>query len=372
MAKCKVCNKDLYEKPLLTLKNMPASAQFLPDKSELISEKGIDLQIYQCSGCGLVQIPSEPVFYFREVIRAVGISEEMAKFRLQQFKDFVDTYKVKKILEAGAGFGEYLALMDKVCKEAYGIEFSDKGVANCNKLGLNVEKGFIENEDYKISNGPFDSFFIMSFLEHIPNISSFLTGLRNNLEEGAVGIIEVPNFDMILNKKLFSEFILDHLYYFTEETLKTTLEINGFDVLECKPVWHNYILSAIVRKKSSLNIEEFAASNAKVKNEINQFIDNYSETAIWGAGHQALAIMALADLGNRVKYVVDSAEFKQNKFTPATHIPIVSPEYFKNNHVSSIIVMAGSYSDEVVKIIDSFRLDNLKVAVLRENGLDVI
>ena len=33
------------------------------------------------------------------------------------------------------------------------------------------------------------------------------------------GIIEVPNFDMILKKKLYTEFIRDHIYYFTKEIL---------------------------------------------------------------------------------------------------------------------------------------------------------
>lgn len=372
MLKCKVCKKDLYDKPLLELTNMPASAQYLPDKDALVKDKGINLSIHQCSGCGLVQIPSSPVHYFREVIRAVGISKEMTDFRLKQFTDFVQKYKVKKIVEIGSGFGEYLEIMNKVVPEAYGIEYSQKGVQNCQSVGLKVVKGYIEDENYTIPNAPFDSFFIMSFLEHIPNITSFLGGLRKNLTDKAVGLVEVPNFDMILEKQLFSEFILDHLYYFTEETLRTTLEINGFEVIECKPVWHNYILSAVVRKKSGLDISEFKNTNLKIKKELNEFINENGKTAIWGAGHQALAVMSLAELGGRIEYVVDSAKFKQGKYTPATHIPIVSPEYFIQNPVPALIVMAGSYSDEVVSSLKNYKIENLKIAVLRDYGLEFI
>ena len=43
----------------------------------------------------------------------------------------------------------------------------------------------------------------MSFLEHIPQINQFLKGIRNNLNENALGLVEVPNFDMIIQEKLF-------------------------------------------------------------------------------------------------------------------------------------------------------------------------
>ena len=36
------------------------------------------------------------------------------------------------------------------------------------------------------------------------------------------------------------------------------LETAGFEVLEIKSIWHNYILSATVRKRSASNISAFA------------------------------------------------------------------------------------------------------------------
>ena len=73
-------------------------------------------------------------------------------------------------------------------------------------------------------------------------------------------------------------------------------------------------------------------------------------------------------MGDKIKYVVDSAPFKQRKFTPATHIPIVSPDKLISDPVDAIIVMAGSYSDEVVKIVrKEYNIKN--VAVLTNSGL---
>lgn len=89
-------------------------------------------------------------------------------------------------------------------------------------MGLNVSKQFIDNRKYKLKKYPFDAFFIMSYLEHISNINSFLQGISYNLTDEAIGHIEVPNFDMILKKNLFfrihiGSFILFFKRYFKND-----------------------------------------------------------------------------------------------------------------------------------------------------------
>ena len=196
--------------------------------------------------------------------------------------------------------------------------------------------------------------------------------IYNNLSDDAVGIIEVPNFDMILNKNLFFEFIRDHLFYFTKDTLETVLKLNGFEIIECNVIWHEYIISAVVRKRKQLDLSHFCNYQKKIKTEIDEFINRYKSIAIWGAGHEALAIISMMNLSSNIKYVIDSATFKQGKYTPATHIPIVAPDTLNLNPVNAVIVMAASYSDEVVKIIKQKYSNEIKVAVLRNYGLEII
>lgn len=374
--RCRICGHKFFKQPLLGYKNMPRTAQFLPDKNSLKKDKGVTLEVFQCSGCGLVQLNNEPVPYYKEVIRASAFSEEMKDFRLKQFENFVQKFslKGKKVIEIGCGRGEYLSLMKQFGVAAYGLEYSKDSVRQCLKDGLKVSKGFIESDNYKLNDGPFDAFFILSFLEHLPEPNSTLRGIYNNLRNDAVGLVEVPNFDMILRNKLFSEFISDHLFYFTKDTLTTTLELNGFEVLECKEVWHDYIISVIVRKRKKLDLSTFSDQQIKIKKNIKEYLSKFpnKKVAIWGAGHQALAIIALLDLSKKIQYVIDSAPFKQGKFTPATHLPIVSIDYFEKNPVKAIIVIAGSYSDEVAKIIRKKYDKKIKVAILRDYGLEVV
>ena len=373
--KCRVCNHKFFKEPLLRYENTPKAAQFLPNAESLESDKGISLEVCQCSGCGLVQLSNDPAPYYKEVIRATAFSEEMKDFRKKQFGSFIQKFflKGKKVIEIGCGRGEFLSIMQQFGIEAYGLEHSEKSVIQCVKSGLKVSKGFIQNSTDRLNDAPFDAFFILNFLEHLPDPNSTLRGIRNNLTDDALGLVEVPNFDMILRNKLFSEFISDHLFYFTRETLSTILNLNGFEIIDCNVEWHDYIISAIVKKRGELDISHFYKYQAQIKNEIEKHIGRFKnkKVAIWGAGHQALTIISLLSLAGKIKYVIDSAVFKQGKYTPATHIPIVSPDALDSDPVDAVIVMAASYSDEVARIIRQKFDKNINVAILRDFGLEV-
>jgi hypothetical protein len=195
--------------------------------------------------------------------------------------------------------------------------------------------------------GPFDAFFIFSFLEHIPNIRDFLETVRGNLRERAVGLIEVPNFDMILRRNLFAEFIIDHLFYFTEQTAARTLDNNGFTVLSCAPVRHDYILSMEVRKREPVDLSALEDARIGTVEKFAAFFKRYDRVAVWGAGHQAFTMLAMLNDVSKIAYMVDSATFKQGRFSPVTHIPVLAPDALREDAVDGLIVMGGSYSEEI-------------------------
>jgi len=374
ISNCRVCNCELFEEPLLRYENMPKAAQNMPTADSLESEKGVDLEVCQCSTCGLVQLNNDPVPYYKEVIRAAAFSEEMREFRIKQFEEFIKKYSLnkKKLIEIGTGKGEYLSLMDQFDVETHGIEYSKESAAHCQRNNLKVYEMYIETAEDKIENAPFDAFFILNFFEHLPDPNSTLQSLHKNLSDDGIGLIEVPNFDMILRNNLFSEFIGDHLFYFTKDTLKTTLERSGFEIIECKEIWYDYIISVVVRKRKKLDISYFKNHQEKLRREIKSYISVFGSqnVAIYGAGHQALAIIALTNIKNDIKYIIDDATFKQGKYSPASHIPIVSRQKLIADPVSAIIIMAASYSDEVAgKLRQQFN-ENINISILRDYGLE--
>lgn len=373
--RCRVCRATLTATPLLRYRDMPAAAQDFPGPEDLASERSAELVLSECPECGLVQVAGAPVHYYREVIRATAFSPAMRHFRQAQFADWVARHQLsgKSVLEVGCGRGEYLELLRDAGLRIHGIEYSRAAVAACRSAALPVTRAFIERPGQRLNVGPFDVFASFNFMEHWPAPVASLRGIRANLVAGGIGLIEVPNFSMILERGLYSEFIADHLSYFTRDSFIHTLHTAGFEVLECTSIWQEYILSATVRKRQPTDLTLLQSRRNEVAASFERFLAQFpiGSVAVWGAGHQALAAIALAGIADRIRYIVDSAPFKQGKFTPATHLPIVAPDRLKMDPVAAIIVMAAAYSDEVAGIIRDKHGPELKLAILRDTGLEI-
>lgn len=359
----------MYAEPALSYSNMPRSAQHLPMPGDDYS--GIDLNIMECSRCGLLQLDCEPVPYYREVIRACGLSQAMTEFRRKQFADFLAEFnlKGKKFLEAGCGGGEYLSIMKEAGTDVYGTEYSAASAEKCRRQGLNVCEMF-PSEGKTIPGGPFKAFGLFNSFEHFPDPADFLGTIRANLTDDAAGIIEVPDFEGSIRDSVFFTFIPDHLFYFTRKTLKRTIENNGFDVLRIDSVWHGNILSATVKRRERFCAEGFISAEENFRRKAKEFIKGM-KAAFWGAGHEALFLLASSGFTSTdIKYVIDSAPFKQGRLTPATGIPIVPPDILEKDPPQAIIIAAGSYSGEIAEMVKCKYGGRFRLAIVKGNTLE--
>ena len=221
MKRCIACGAPLWETPLLTLDNMPSSAQHMPDADNVAEDKGLTLDLCQCMGCGLVQFDCEPVDYYRDVIRAGGFSKTMVELRRYQYKHLIETYHLegKKFLEVGCGQGEFLKVLEEFPVKAYGVEHDPALVELAKAQGLHVDQGFTETEDTVFAGGLFDVFLSFNFLEHQPEPNTMLQAIYRNLEDDAMGLITVPSFEYIMDHNSYYELIRDHIAYYTFDTL---------------------------------------------------------------------------------------------------------------------------------------------------------
>jgi hypothetical protein len=213
-----------------------------------------------------------------------------------------------------------------------------------------------EMEEFRKSDNGYD-FASFHVLEHQPNPNEYLQNMCGDIN-GANAIIQVPNSESML----IHDFCIDHLMYFTEDTLWTALELNGFEVVSIIHEFHDVILSAVVKRREQLE------PNYDFEWQPFAHFCYKKETGIYGAGHQAFALLSILKLNDRISLIIDDNPIKQGKYTPATNIPIVGPE-LSLDRLDAIIVMAGGYSDEVLKKLDDFKGS---VAVLRGNKLEVI
>ena len=374
MKRCIACGAPLWETPLLTLDNMPASAQHMPDAQGVKEDRGLTLDLCQCMGCGLVQFDCEPVDYYRDVIRAGGFSKTMVELRRYQYKHLIDSYHLegKKFIEVGCGQGEFLKVLSEFPVEVHGIEHDPHLVELARAQGLDVTEGFTETEDTRFAGGLYDVFLSFNFLEHQPDPSTMLQAIYRNLEDDAMGLITVPSFEYIMDHNSYYELIRDHLAYYTFETLTPLLERNGFQVEECEVI-NRDTLSVIVRKRPQMDTENLLECYVNLKREMEtymKYLDAWDKkVAIWGASHQGFTLAATTKLGENARYIIDSAPFKQGKFAPASHLPIVGPDHFHEHPVDAIIITAPGYTDEIAASIRQKFGTSVEIRAMRSNHL---
>ena len=377
MKRCIACGAPLWETPLLTLDNMPASAQHMPDAQGVKEDRGLTLDLCQCMGCGLVQFDCEPVDYYRDVIRAGGFSRTMVELRRYQYKHLIGSYHLegKKFIEVGCGQGEFLKVLSEFPVEVHGIEHDPHLVELARAQGLDVTEGFTETEDTRFAGGLYDVFLSFNFLEHQPDPSTMLQAIYRNLEDDAMGLITVPSFEYIMDHNSYYELIRDHLAYYTFETLTTLLERNGFQVEECEVI-NRDTLSVIVKKRPQMDTENLLECYVNLKREMEsymKYLDAWDKkVAIWGASHQGFTLAATTKLGEKAGYIIDSAPFKQGKFAPASHLPIVGPDHFHDHPVDAIIITAPGYTDEIAASIRQKFGTSVEVRAMRSNHLEMV
>lgn len=373
---CLVCGAPLMAEPLIVCEDMPAAAQHLPDPEGADQDAPVTLTLRQCAGCGLVQLDSDPVPYYRDVIRSGGYSTTMHRLRHEQYARFLDAcpIKGKRVVEVGCGQGEFLRVWreDGFPVEPYGIEHDPSLVALSKQDGLNVTEGFAE-PGYRMPGAPFDAFCSFNFLEHQPDPSGMLRCIYDNLAERAWGLITVPAWEYILEKESYYELIRDHIAYYSEEAFRFVLEKSGFRVMSMRVV-NRDTWEAIVEKKSPIDASALRRNHRQLREETDALIARLASEgkrlAVWGASHQGLTILSSMALRGKVAYVIDSAPFKQGKVTTGSHIPIVPREHFHQDPVEAILIIAPGYTEEIASLIRRELSADAQVYTLRSNHLE--
>ena len=451
---CIACGHALS--PLMTLDDMPASAQNIPAASELAEDHPLSLTLCQCPSCGLVQFDTEPVDYYRDVIRAGGGTRTMTRLRHEEYARLLTAMQEnhihgRRIVEVGCGRGEFLRMWQNLAEDPegaaalardqardplsgqpnaaplhlVGLEHKPSLVEEANAVAATsslspdafehttsapvtreasatsadaeppvssltpvpayrVYEGFATG-DVRYPEGPFDAFVQFNFLEHQPDPCDMLRNIGRNLKPQALGLITVPSFEYILRYNGYYELLRDHIANYTEFTLQKLLQDCGFELLSMDLVNRDTI-EAIVRKADPDELSELHYSGRlidvsalrdsydRLSASVNAHIDHLSESrrtmAIWGASHQGFTLAATTKLGGRVEYIIDSAPFKQGRFSPASHIPIVAPDYAVAHPVDEILIVAPGYTDEIAGIIRERFDENIRILVLRTDRIE--
>lgn len=137
-----------------------------------------------------------------------------------------------RLLDVGAGIGQYVADMETVGWEAQGVEPSSAAVELAQRAGRSVRQGDVFSAH--LDHERFDLISFWHVLEHLYDPVAALERTRTLLAPGGQVLIAVPNWDAWMRGRVGSAWwgleAPRHIHHFTARTLKATLQTAGFAV----------------------------------------------------------------------------------------------------------------------------------------------
>lgn len=348
---CRLCTHGELD-ITLTISRAPRNIQHLLSEADLAGDSEVHLMIYTCRRCGFVQLP--PMLddaYYDDYIMATTHSQQMQAYQHSQAADFISRFGLagKKVIEIGCGDGNFLDHLKSSGAEVYGVEpsLSFREIALGRKHS--VEAGYV-TADRVLTHGPFDGFVTRQVLEHVPDIHSFLTGIRRNVRSGAHGLIEVPSLEKALQDRRYFDFFTDHVNYFSHDTLRLALTLNGFEILELSHGMYDEYNIALVRAVSPPSLSEIQEASNDLTEDLRTFLQNQhargGKVAIWGAGGKGLSVLASANIPD-IDLLVDSDPHKQGRYTPVSHLLVQPPTVENILAMDAIVITAMAYKNEI-------------------------
>lgn len=366
---CKICGRNNLS-IFIEFNKYPNSISYLFAEPERAKRDFTKLNFVKCDFCHHVQIEKDmPQEFYEDYIMTVSHSKKMSDFQLDQADFFVKKFnlKDKSVLEVGCGDGNFLFILKQLGCITFGNEPSKPFRELALKKGLEVDDQFV-NETYQNHSAPFDSVVSREVMEHVPDPIDFLRNIRRVLKPEGCVLIEVPNFEKALRDLRYYDMFPDHLSYFTRESLTAAMLISGFKSIEIFYGMDEEFIYATANNHTVDSLE-LVTARQKINSDFEEILSNYKNVVVWGAGGKGIATLgSLAD-ASKIKYVVDSDPFKQNKFLPSSGILVKSPlELFSDTDIDLIVITNLAYTDEILKILRTNNFSK-KIMILSRNGI---
>ncbi len=196
-----------------------------PQKSELDSYYSEE---YNYSGSEIIETEFRRVSRIPEQIELISTINKIKK-------------TPAKMLDIGCDKGFFLDEARRFGYDVAGIEPSKTGKKYSMNNGIQIFDSINE------INSKVDIVTLFHVLEHFENPVKELNKIKNIISEDGIIIIRVPDFGSFYSRLLKSRWIWfqpeNHLFHFTEISLKNILEISGFSIVELRKRKPNNMLT---------------------------------------------------------------------------------------------------------------------------------
>ncbi len=358
--KCIVCESGNLD-VAFHLENGPRYAQKLLDHPDDKGGDRIDVKLYQCTDCGMVQIDPDTLEhdeYFEDYLMSRSCTELYVQYDNELTDKLVEKYGLKgqSVVEVGCGDGFFGELLIQRGAKVAAIEPSATACKLAEEKGVTCYNTFLDEHITDIVDERFDGFVTKQVMDLVKSPNTFLAALGKILKPGAWGLIDVPSWTKTLLDMRYYDVLPDRVGYYTAKTLTEIMERNHFHVVEIFHGAENEYVGAYVvyegekdglTKRFNNEFEEF---NTRFNTLMQEYKDADKSVAAWGAGAKGVTIFSFSGMTpETIAYVVDKDEFKWNKYLPGSKLQVVSPETVKEQPVDAMIITGVMFYKEITR-----------------------
>jgi len=350
------------------------------------------LRLACCEACGFVQnqaFDPAQMDYAESYEDSQGGSARFDAFASQVVAELIEDHDLagKRVLEIGCGRGDFLLrLVEAGMAGGVGIDPAWRPSPVSERLGGRAR--FIADfysPRYAELEG--DLVFCRHSLEHIPEVHTFVAGLRENLgARRPVVYFELPDTERILAERAFWDVYYEHCSYFTPGSLAALFRRCGFAVTRLHKAFGDQylLLEALpsdrapepVDRRAELaqwaeQARSFAADVAKTIADWRARLDAWRaegrRVVLWGAGSKAVGFLTALGGRDDVRGIVDINPAKQGTFQAGTGHPILAPASLREIRPDRVVLMNPIYAEEIGRDLESLGL-HPELYALRAGG----
>ena len=379
--KCKLTNKTL--KPFMSFGQMPLANGFL-HKNDFSSEYFYEMEVGFSEDLSLFQLNDHPTpnEMFNEKYPFFTGSSEFMKLHFKEFAEWIKSNFLKtnsKLIEIGSNDGTFLQNFKNSNINYIGFEPSPNIAlkANANNIRT-IDKFFNFESILQLKNFEKETDVICAsnVICHIPNLKNLILTIEKLLSKKGLFIFEEPYLGSMFKKVSYDQIYDEHIFMFSIHSVKKVFSLFDLELIDVLPqethggsmrytvgrknehtISNNVINGLSDEKKNNLDTLESCLDFKKKceiskKNLLNKLLvlkKNNKKICGYAATSKSTTILNYCNINSEIiDFICDSTKEKIGKFSPGTHIPIVSTSHFHKNIPDIAYLFAWNHKKEIL------------------------
>lgn len=383
---CRFCKENLVHE-FIDLFNSPASNSFLSQENLNEPESFFPLKVFVCHRCFLVQVDeykksgdifnSDYVYFSSFSTSWLEHARKYAEMMISRFG-----YNNKSlVVEIASNDGYLLQYFKNAGIPVLGIEPTSNTAAVAESKGI---KSVVDFFGLRLANqlvaekNTADLILGNNVLAHVPDIIDFVGGMKLILHPGGVITMEFPHLLRLVDQNQFDTIYHEHFSYLSLYSVKQIFESQGLELFDVEEITTHGGSLRIFAKHSgdSTHLNSGRVSdllNKEISRGINNlnYYHNFQDRALqvklsflnflieqkkagkkvvgYGAAAKGNTLLNYCGVKNDlISFVVDANPFKQGKYLPGSHIPVVSEAHLQKERPDFIVIFPWNLKDEIV------------------------